>query len=69
MDMKKLKEKLLLVGGGIGIAPLYLVAKNIENCDAYLEFRKEPILEEEYKEVCNEVHIAAGSICNRYIRR
>ena len=27
-----------------------LVAKNIENCDAYLGFRKEAILEEEYKE-------------------
>ena len=28
------------------MAPLYLVAKNIENCDAYLGFRKEAILEE-----------------------
>lgn len=42
------------------MAPLYLVAKNIENCDAYLGFRKEAILEEEYKEVCKEVHIATG---------
>src|SRR5699024_10953061 len=49
-----------LVGVGIGVAPLYLVAKNIENCDAYLGFRKEAILEEEYKAVCKEVHIATG---------
>ncbi|OSB08687.1 dihydroorotate dehydrogenase electron transfer subunit [Paraclostridium bifermentans] len=54
------KGNVALVGGGIGIAPLYLVAKNIENCDAYLGFRKEAILEEEYNEVCNEVNIAIG---------
>ena len=47
---EKVEGKVALVGGGIGVAPLYLVAKNIENCDAYLGFRKEAILEEEYKE-------------------
>ncbi|MBN8049059.1 MULTISPECIES: dihydroorotate dehydrogenase electron transfer subunit [Paraclostridium] len=57
---ENVKGKVALVGGGIGIAPLYLVAKNIENCDAYLGFRKEAILEEEYNEVCNEVNIAIG---------
>ena len=57
---EKVEGKVALVGGGIGVAPLYLVAKNIENCDAYLGFRKEAILEEEYKEVCKEVHIATG---------
>jgi dihydroorotate dehydrogenase electron transfer subunit len=57
---EKVEGKVALVGGGIGIAPLYLVAKNIENCDAYLGFRNEAILEDEYKEVCNEVNIALG---------
>lgn len=57
---ENVKGKVALVGGGIGIAPLYLVAKNIKNCDAYLGFRKEAILEEEYNEVCNEVNIAIG---------
>lgn len=57
---EKVEGKVALVGGGIGVAPLYLVAKNIENCDAYLGFRKEAILEEEYKAVCNEVNIALG---------
>lgn len=57
---EKVEGKVALVGGGIGIAPLYLVAKNIENCDAYLGFRNESILEDEYKEVCNEVNIALG---------
>ena len=57
---ENVKGKVALVGGGIGIAPLYLVAKNIKNCDAYLGFRKEAILEEKYNEVCNEVNIAIG---------
>ncbi|WP_270646890.1 dihydroorotate dehydrogenase electron transfer subunit [Paeniclostridium hominis] len=57
---EKVEGKVALVGGGIGVAPLYLVAKNIKNCDAYLGFRKESILEKEFKEVCNEVNIALG---------
>ena len=57
---EKVEGKVALVGGGIGIAPLYLVAKNIENCDAYLGFRNEAVLIEEYKELCNEVHVVTG---------
>ena len=48
---EKVEGKVALVGGGIGVAPLYLVAKNIENCDAYLGFRNEPILIDKYEEV------------------
>ena len=58
---EKVEGKVALVGGGIGVAPLYLVAKNIENCDAYLGFRNEAILMEEYKELCNEVHVVTGN--------
>ena len=58
---EKVEGKVALVGGGIGVAPLYLVAKNIENCDAYLGFREEPILIDKYNEVCNEVNIAIGN--------
>lgn len=58
---EKVEGKVALVGGGIGIAPLYLVAKNIENCDAYLGFRNEPILVNKYEEVCNEVNLAVGN--------
>lgn len=57
---EKVEGKVALVGGGIGVAPLYLVAKNIQNCDAYLGFRNEPILIEKYKGVCDEVNIAIG---------
>ena len=57
----KVEGRVALVGGGIGIAPLYLVAKNIENCDAYLGFRNNAVMEEEFKSVCKDVHIATGN--------
>ena len=55
---EKVEGKVALVGGGIGVAPLYLVAKNIPNCDAYLGFRNESILIDKYNEICNEVNVA-----------
>lgn len=58
---EKVEGKVALVGGGIGVAPLYLVAKNIENCDVYLGFRNKPILIDKYEEVCNEVKVAVGN--------
>lgn len=58
---KKVEGKVALVGGGIGVAPLYLVAKNIKNCDAYLGFRNESVLVDEFKEVCNEVFVATNN--------
>ena len=58
---KKVEGKVALVGGGIGVAPLYLVAKNIKNCDAYLGFRNEAVLVDEFKEVCNEVFVATNN--------
>ena len=58
---QKVEGKVALVGGGIGVAPLYLVAKNIPNSDSYLGFRNEPILIDKYEEVCNNVKTAVGS--------
>ena len=58
---EKVEGKVALVGGGIGVAPLYLVAKNIPNSDAYLGFRNEPILIDKYNEICNEVNVAVGN--------
>lgn len=55
---KKVEGKVAIVGGGIGIAPLYLVAKTLKNCDAYLGFRNNPILKEKYEDVCENVYIA-----------
>lgn len=58
---EKVEGKVALVGGGIGVAPLYLVAKTIPGCDAYLGFREEAILVDEYKEFCNEVKTTTGN--------
>lgn len=58
---EKVDGKVALVGGGIGIAPLYLVAKNIKNCDAYLGFRNEAVLVDEFKGVCKDVFVATDN--------
>jgi len=58
---EKVEGRVALVGGGIGIAPLYLVAKNIEDCDAYLGFRNESVLVGEFEGVCKEVHVATNN--------
>lgn len=54
------KGKVALVGGGMGVAPLYYTAKNIKNTDVYMGFREEAILEEEFKKCCIEVNVALG---------
>lgn len=57
---EKVSGRVALVGGGVGIAPLYMVAKEIKDCDIYLGFREEPILQDEYKSVCNELNVTVG---------
>lgn len=52
-------KRALVVGGGIGIYPLLLTAKNVEVCDAVLGFRNKDyvLLEENFREVCRNVAI------------
>lgn len=57
---ERVEGKTALLGGGIGIAPLYMVSQNIEGCDAYLGFRNEPILIEEFEKYCSNVKYAVG---------
>ncbi len=58
--------KIALVGGGVGIAPLYLTAKAIKaaypksQVDIFLGFSGEAILEDEFKAVCDNLHINIG---------
>lgn len=60
------KNKIALVGGGVGIAPLYLAAKcyKAENpdcqVDLYLGFSGEPILVEEFEQVADHVTVNVG---------
>jgi dihydroorotate dehydrogenase electron transfer subunit len=51
----RVEGKVALVGGGMGVAPLYLAAKNlkgmegVKELDIYMGFREKVILEETYK--------------------
>ena len=60
-DFKIGKEKnVAIIGGGIGIFPLYELAKNIKGClNIYLGFRNKEyvVLEEEFRKVCNDLII------------
>jgi len=60
------KEKVLLVGGGVGVPPMYCCAQKLENCDALLAFRSADrmMLAEEFEKVCGTVKIMSddGSV-------
>ncbi|QVK17560.1 dihydroorotate dehydrogenase electron transfer subunit [Mycoplasmatota bacterium] len=57
----KIQGKIAIVGGGMGIAPLYLAAKTIKNVDVYLGFRDKAILVEEYKKQVDNVYVSIGN--------
>lgn len=57
---EKVEGRVALIGGGIGIAPLYLVAKDIPNCDCYLGFREEPIMTEDFEKVVKKLVTTSG---------
>ena len=69
-ETSECREKALLVGGGLGVPPLLLLAKRLKaegkKVCAVLGFNKaeEIILEEEFREVCDEVVISTvdGSV-------
>jgi dihydroorotate dehydrogenase electron transfer subunit len=52
--------KVALVGGGIGIAPLYYCAQQIPNTDIYLGFSKEPYLLDHFKTVAGRLITNVG---------
>lgn len=58
--------KIALVGGGVGIAPLYLVAKRLKEndpatqVDCFLGFSGRAILEEEFAAVCDRLKVNLG---------
>lgn len=59
-----LEGRLALVGGGVGIAPLYLAAKSLRargtTVDIYLGFRDTSLLEEKYRTVCDSLLVDVG---------
>ena len=56
--------KVALVGGGIGVAPLYLTAKKMKEqgnaVDLYLGFTEEALLREQYEAVCDKLTVNVG---------
>jgi len=62
----KLKGKIAIVGGGIGVAPLYFAAKEysnnkeVEELDIYLGFREEGLRVEAFKKLLSEVQVKIG---------
>lgn len=60
------KKRIALVGGGVGIAPLYLAAKTYKKANAdctvdlYLGFSGEPILTKEYEAVADHLTVNVG---------
>lgn len=58
-------KKVVVVGGGIGVPPMLLLAKKLiekgARVIAVLGFQSEPFLTEEFSESCAEVHIATDN--------
>ena len=58
--------KIAMVGGGVGIAPFYLTAKQLKQAnsanvvDAYLGFRETAILIEDYRRITDNVIVDVG---------
>ena len=59
------KGKIALIGGGVGIAPFYLAAKQLKEqnsscADLYLGFSEEAVLIEEYKRLADNLIVNVG---------
>lgn len=52
--------KTALVGGGIGIAPLYYAAKQMRDADVYLGFREETYLVKDFNSISSDVWVKVG---------
>ena len=60
----EVEGKIALVGGGIGVAPLYYTAKQLraqgKTVDLYLGFAEQALLEDSYRAVCDRLIINLG---------
>lgn len=60
----EVQGKVALVGGGIGVAPLFYTAKQLKalgnTVDLYLGFQKEALLEQDYRDVCDNLTVNIG---------
>lgn len=62
----ELSGKIAMVGGGVGIAPLYMAAKHyrqqteVSGIDLYLGFSGEELLHDDYQAVCDKLTVNIG---------
>ncbi len=64
LDISGDKKEIAVVGGGVGIPPMLMTAKILSekhNVTAFLGYRSEVFLTEEFAKYCKEVHIATDS--------
>ncbi|HAE43774.1 MAG TPA: dihydroorotate dehydrogenase electron transfer subunit [Clostridiales bacterium] len=64
-DVKLLKGKIAVIGGGIGIAPLLYLAKNIEsqNLNIYLGYKDDTFCVESFEVNCDKLTIVTENGC------
>ncbi len=62
-DIDNIKGKVAIVAGGIGAAPMYYLAKELNNCevDFYAGFRQRAYLVDEIKNIAKEAYISTDS--------
>lgn len=58
----KVEGKVALVGGGIGIAPLYYCAQELPGCDVFLGFSREAFREEAFRPLAAELMVNVGGL-------
>lgn len=62
------KKKIAVVGGGIGIAPLLYLVKNLKDkCDFYAGFSKDPYFMEEFKPYVNKIVTTSDYYDHKFI--
>lgn len=57
-DLEKLTGKIAVIGGGIGIAPLYYLVKSLENVDTYLGFKNQVYCIDAFNNESNNIKIS-----------
>lgn len=62
-DIDSIKGKVAIVTGGIGIAPMYYTAKQLEACEVefYAGFRGQVYLIDEIKDFVNEIYVSTDT--------
>ena len=71
-DISKAEDKPLLIGGGVGVPPLYMLCRELvesgKTVDVILGFNKknEIFYEDEFKKLCGEEHVHISTVDGSY---